>query len=426
MNAIKSANFTLLLVDDDQALLESIIPHCGDAKLSIQTAANGTKAIEIVNRGPVHLALVDLRLPDLSGIEVLEVIQAAHPRSVRWLMTGYSDFEAAARAVNRAGVHRILLKPLNPLLLKSALRQGLEHLRAELEREQLQTKLREANRRLASALRQRTRDARKFQEELLRTRAELERTFWELVDYSRFSSLGLATGVLAHDLRNPLTVLSGQLQMLSAKEADDPSVACRLSSMMQQVERIQDLVNGFSELSAGRVEGEREFAIGAVIEEALALIHKLFKARGLETVLVAHGAAPRVKGNYGHWVHVIFKLLEYVGQRSSNSSVVIEVGEDEEQVRVGIRFVALPTAEMSFREIIPPRLDSESEASDLQRTAHADSTVFFLCSRILGQYGGRLEVGSSDNQILLTIFYPKMKGSASKHVQIFASLEQEA
>ena len=426
MNANKSTVFTLLLVDDDPLLLESLAPLADDPKLSIRTATNGTKAIEITNFAPVHMAMVDLRLPDLSGTEVLEVIQAAHPNSLRWLMTGYSDFEAAARAVNRAGVHRIFIKPLNPPLVKSALRQGLEQLQAEQEREQLQTKLREANRRLAKALKRQTRDAHQFELELLRTRAELERTFWELVEYSRFSSLGLATGVLAHDIRNPLTVLSGQLQMLLAKGDEDPAIACRLAAMTRQVERIQNLLDGFSELSAGRVKGEREFGINEVLREALALVQKLYRAKGLEAIIIPEGVLAQVKGNYGHWVHVLFKLLEHIGQRAANSRVTIEVGEDEIEARIAIQFSALQTSDRPVEEMIGPRLVAEFSVSDPHRAAHADSMVFFLCSRILEQYGGRLEVHPSDHQTVFAISYPKTRESSAEKIAVPDFMEQQA
>jgi signal transduction histidine kinase len=86
----------------------------------------------------------------------------------------------------------------------------------------------------------------------------------------RYSALGVAAGVLAHDLCSPLTILSGQIQMLAAKSDEDPALACRLASMTRQVQRIQKIVNDLGELSA---KSEDSVKIKAISEAVRRVLH---------------------------------------------------------------------------------------------------------------------------------------------------------
>lgn len=402
----RNGKYKLLLVDDDSAILQYLADLLAGTGLSLYTAPNATRAMGIIGEQALDLALVDLRLPDMSGIDVLEAVQAAYPRSIRMLMSGYSDFESAARAVNRAGIHRILIKPIEPIYLRSALRQALEQIQVERERSQLQAKLLQVNQRLGAELKRRTRDAQRYRQDLIHTRQELERTFWELAQSSRFSSLGLMMGVLAHDLRNPLTVLSGQLQILSSQAREDAALAGRFATMTRQVDRIQELLEAVSRLAQNDSQPQRVFSPMQALKEALSLTRKLFSTKGIEVTCARPPENVKVRGNFGHWVHILYKLLEFVGQRVSECKIIASVERMDDRTRVLIRYPESGVAGQLQRVFALRRLPRLTANGKSRREAWPEATSFYLCARILEQYGGSLQVSESDGETIFMVSYP--------------------
>jgi response regulator RpfG family c-di-GMP phosphodiesterase len=129
----------ILFVDDDPNLLAAF-QRSFRKQYCFDTALGGAEALEFVRtRGPYALALVDMRMPGMDGIEVLENIRRISPDTVRMMLTGNADQQTAADAVNRGHVFRFLNKPAPPDVLIPALEAGLErHERLRIERELLE------------------------------------------------------------------------------------------------------------------------------------------------------------------------------------------------------------------------------------------------------------------------------------------------
>jgi nitrogen-specific signal transduction histidine kinase len=356
-----------------------------------------------------------LRLPDFSGIEVLEVLRKVNPDSIRILITAFNDFESAARAVNRVGVYHILIKPVEAGYVGSVIRTALEFQAAEWERAHLEARLLEVNRRLEQELKKRTAAAHKYSRDLARTRRDLENTFWELVHSSRFSSLGLMTGVLAHDMRNPLSVLSGQLQILEMKTPEGDPLANRVQTMARQVERIRELVDGVACMSQGDPRGQRVFRPGEVLEEALTLTRKLFSTKDLKVNQHNEATDLRVRGNFGQWVHVLYKLLEFIGSRIASATVEINIsplsahdnrgniaGLEERAVRLTLSYAEPALPAKIKKAISARRLPAQTDCSQ----SDPEVTAFYLCARILNQTGGRLQASRKNGKTVFTILQP--------------------
>lgn len=419
---------TVLIVDDDPSALQFLTDLLHDLAGRIFTASNGTQAQSIIRSKPLDLALVDLRLPDLSGVEVLKTLRRERPGCIRLLITAHSDFEAAARAVNQAGIYHVLIKPADPNYLISVVCRALEHQQAERERLRLTEKLTQVNRRLEIELRKRTRASQKFERDLIRTRKELELIFWNLVNATRLSSLGLMTSVLAHDIRNPLTVLSGQLQILSAKaDATDP-ICNRLSSMTRQVERIQELLDGVAKLVHNNSTGNgndpqtglpsERTSLRQALGEAMTLTRKLFSNKGLEVAVDFPEEDITVRGDLGQWIHILFKILEFIGREASQSQVFVQVERTAADACISVRYpgAGIPA---SLRKAINARTMPPDNKSD------QETISFYLCSCILKQYGGRLNFVKRNHEVVFEITSP-LEREAVQRVNSSPELEEAA
>lgn len=115
----------LLLVDDDEAVLETLKSILEEEGYHIVTAASGEQAVNEMDRAPFDLVLSDLKMEGISGLEVLAHAQKRWPRPATILLTGYASLESAVGALHR-GAYAYLVKPCGIEELKHAIKEGLE------------------------------------------------------------------------------------------------------------------------------------------------------------------------------------------------------------------------------------------------------------------------------------------------------------
>jgi len=115
-------NPIILAVDDDPSVLEALVQdlrrNYGE-RYRVLRAGSGQAALDtctqLKSRGDaVALVVSDQRMPGISGVEMLERLQAVNPSARRVLLTAYADTEAAIRAINSARIHYYLTKPWDP------------------------------------------------------------------------------------------------------------------------------------------------------------------------------------------------------------------------------------------------------------------------------------------------------------------------
>ncbi len=95
---------TLLLVDDDEVLRERLARALRERGVEVTTAAGGEEAIAFARRDAPEYAVVDLRMPGASGIEVLDALRAIDPATRVLMLTGYGSIATAVDATRRGAV----------------------------------------------------------------------------------------------------------------------------------------------------------------------------------------------------------------------------------------------------------------------------------------------------------------------------------
>jgi len=100
----------ILVIDDDEAVRKSHEVVLKANGYEVDVAENGKEAIKKSKTKLYNLALVDLRLPDMGGIELLTSMRETVPKTVKIIITGYPSQENAIEAVNR-GADGYMVKP---------------------------------------------------------------------------------------------------------------------------------------------------------------------------------------------------------------------------------------------------------------------------------------------------------------------------
>lgn len=116
--------FTVLYVDDEQDNLlafRSVFRRY----FNVFTASGGSEALDLLKDQAVHLVLSDQRMPNMTGIELLDYVNTQYPSIVKMIVTGYSEMEPILAAVEQGRVAQYITKPWKVEELKSILENAL-------------------------------------------------------------------------------------------------------------------------------------------------------------------------------------------------------------------------------------------------------------------------------------------------------------
>lgn len=129
-----------LIVEDNRPLAENIADLFEEEGISTEVCGTGAQALEAVQREPPHLMIVDVRLPDVTGVALVPKLRQRVPGSEVILMTGDASLDTAISAV-REGVFAYVQKPFHAMDLLALASRALEQVSLRHERERLQAQL---------------------------------------------------------------------------------------------------------------------------------------------------------------------------------------------------------------------------------------------------------------------------------------------
>ncbi len=116
----------VLFVDDEPKVLDSIRRQLRKS-VDIHTAASGDEALRLLDElGPVAVVVSDMRMPGMTGAELLTRVRELYPDTVRMILSGQADLESTISAVNEGHIFRFLTKPCGEEALRNAVAAGIE------------------------------------------------------------------------------------------------------------------------------------------------------------------------------------------------------------------------------------------------------------------------------------------------------------
>ena len=134
----------ILVVDDEQRMCDSLDTLLTKAGYQVQTAGDGKKALELYGESDFDLVISDIKLPEMTGIELLQAIRKGDPNAMVILMTAYASLDTALAAINM-GAYDYLMKPIEFTQLKLAAKRALEKRELEIARQKLLAELQVKN-----------------------------------------------------------------------------------------------------------------------------------------------------------------------------------------------------------------------------------------------------------------------------------------
>jgi NADH-quinone oxidoreductase subunit E len=116
----------VVVVDDEETIREGCRMALEGEGYKIETASDGTKGLELLERLKPRLVLLDLRMPGIAGVDVLKRLKEIDPRIVPVVITGYASVETAVSSM-KLGAFEFLSKPFETTQLLDTVHRGLNH-----------------------------------------------------------------------------------------------------------------------------------------------------------------------------------------------------------------------------------------------------------------------------------------------------------
>ncbi len=102
---------TVLFVDDEENILKSLKRGLLDEPYETLFAQGGKEALEILKQKEVHVLVTDMRMPEMSGLELLQIVKTEYPHIIRMVLSGYTQVTTLLTAINQGEIYKFITKP---------------------------------------------------------------------------------------------------------------------------------------------------------------------------------------------------------------------------------------------------------------------------------------------------------------------------
>jgi len=134
----------VLYIDDEENNLQAFKASFR-RMYEIYTAISAAEGLKILENIDIHVILADQKMPNMTGVEFFKSIVETHPDPVRILLTGYTDIEALADAINHGDIYRYITKPWNDLELHNSIKNAYDAYKAKIDLRNKITELEKTN-----------------------------------------------------------------------------------------------------------------------------------------------------------------------------------------------------------------------------------------------------------------------------------------
>jgi signal transduction histidine kinase len=389
---------TILIVDDDEHVLKAAKTLLQQEGYITIACGNAYDAIKSFTASGCDVVLSDIRMPGVTGIELMDKIHGLEPGVPVVLFTGYADIEAAISAVKKDAFD-FIIKPYDPdVLVKSIGKAVMFQKCVRFERDYKEM--------LEEEVLEKTKELRKTVEEL-RVARDLA------MEASRLKSQVLAN--MSHELRTPLNGIIGLTDLLLNRKPE-PEARKYLEMMSECVLALSTLLNNIMEMSdldSGRaVIDETTFNLCDVISDITFKYLGKVNEKGLEFIPAMDEDVPLlIKGGVWRLRQVLFLLLDNAIKFTEKGRVKLAVSIKETyEDTVILLFSVVDTGIGIPEEKIPFIFESFRQADSSFTRQHGGVGLgLAIAGRLAGIMGGDIEVQSSVGEGSIFNFTAKFK-----------------
>lgn len=357
----------ILVIDDEEPLRDGCRQALEKSGYTVLTAGEGVEGIKIARERKPDVAFIDLKMPGISGMDIIEILSSDIPDIVLIMITGYASIVSAVEAIQK-GAYDYLPKPFSPDQLRAVTRRGLDH----------------------RALRIETRRLREEKE-------RMEKSFITFV---------------SHEMRSPLVVIRQYIESLKSIAGDrfDKDVAEIIERCRIRIQGLEEMIEHWLDLS--RIENgtfaqkKKSLNISHIVARSVEEMTPVCKERGISLATHVPANLPAITGDEESLVRVFTNIIgNAIKYTPEGGRITVSAQYDDYYITLSIADTGAGIPQDKLPFIFEPfyRVKGKDER-------HRGSGLgLTFCKKIMESHGG--EIGATSKEGEGTTFMLKFPAS---------------
>lgn len=355
-----NSNYKVLIVDDDPAVLNVCQVILSKKGFQVRGVDKGGAALRAIAADTYDLLLLDIGLPDIDGLTVLEHVTARYAGISPILITGHATLEATIRA-QELGAEGFILKPFDDTKLMGVVRRVIERRRWREDYTRLQT----------------------------------------LIQTEKLAALGRLTASLAHEINNPLQALRSGLRLLNRPDLDETKRKNYTAMLAQEVERLIAITSQTLDFVRPSRVGKQATDLNQLLQDTLVLVNKQLQHNSIETVFNQAANLPLIQIVPNQIKQVFLNLiLNAIDAMPNGGELSLSTAylADEHLIAARVQDTGCGMAPEVKDKIFEPFYSTKESGTGLGLS---------ISYSIVEAHGGRIEVESTPNAgSLFSVYLP--------------------
>ncbi|MEI8173723.1 MAG: hybrid sensor histidine kinase/response regulator [Deltaproteobacteria bacterium] len=355
MNA-KSQKPLILIIDDEEALRDGCRQALEKSGYTVLTAGEGVEGIKIAREQIPDMAFVDLKMPNISGMEIIDILSRDIPDMVLIMITGYASIVSAVEAMQK-GAYDYLPKPFTPDQLRALTRRGLDHRNLRIE-------------------------TRRLREE----KERMEKSFITFV---------------SHEMRSPLVVIRQYIESLKAIAGDrfDKDVTEIIERCSKRIQGLEEMIEHWLDLSRiedGTLAQKKDpLNLSSIIARSTEEMAPVCRKKGISLETNIPENLPEISGDEESLVRVFTNIIGNATKYTpAGGKITVSAQHDEYYVTASISDTGTGIPQDKLPFIFEPFFrvkgkDEKHRGSGLGLT---------FCKKIVESHNGVIEVSSREGE----------------------------
>ncbi len=346
----------ILIIDDEEALRDGCRQALQKSGYTVLTAGEGVEGVKIARERKPEIAFIDLKMPGMSGMEIIEILSKDVPDIVLIMITGYATILSAVEAIQK-GAYDYLPKPFNPDQLRTVARRGLDHRNLKIETRRL--------------------------------RAEKERMEKSFITF------------VSHEMRSPLVVIRQYIESLKAIAGDrfGKDVTDIIERCNKRIQGLEELIEHWLDLSKIEngtfVQKKETLKLSHITARIVEEMVPVCMAKGISLLTEVPENVRDIVGDEEGLVRVFTNIIGNATKYTpEGGTITISARNDDSYVTVSISDTGsgIPHDKLPF--IFEPFF--RVKGKDEQHRGSGLGLTF--CKKIVESHGGEINASSKEGE----------------------------